>query len=143
MHRLRTLLAGETVDFGARPAVPLRDPAAVAVPLCVAATGPRNLRLAGHLGGALVLAGATPTAVYTAPDPVAHGAREAGRDAAGVPFVVAATCLLSDHPESNAQWLKPHALTVAANGDRDRLSAAAGCTQCPTRPPAGPARTGT
>ena len=123
LHRLRTLLAGDTVDFGARPPVPLGHPPAVEVPLYVAATGPRNLRLAGQLGdGALILAGTTPEALRTAADTVAQGAADAGRDPASVPLVVAATCLLSDRPEHDARRLKPHALTIAADGGRKRLA---------------------
>ena len=123
LHRLRTLLAGDTVDFGARPPVPLRDP--TAVPLYVAATGPRNLHLAGRAGdGALALTGTTPAALTTAATTIAHGATDAGRDPADVPLTLVATCLLTDHPEHDARQLKPHALTIAANGGADQLTTA-------------------
>lgn len=119
---LRRLLTGEPVDFGVHPPARLRDPADV--PLYLAATGPANLRLAGRLAdGVLALCGTTPEAVRSVAGTVAAGAESAGRDPADVPIVTVAPCLPTADP-SALGLLKPHAVTIAADGGRPRLAAA-------------------
>lgn len=76
---LRGLLAGEEVGYrGKRMRLSWSVPR---VPVYVAASGPRMLRLAGRIGdGVLFQVGARPEAVRYAIDQIAAGAAEAGRD---------------------------------------------------------------
>jgi 5,10-methylenetetrahydromethanopterin reductase len=113
--RLRTLLDGGEVDFGARPIVRLRD--AAPVPVYVAATGPRNLEMAGAAAdGAILQVGTTVDGVNRGVTNVADGARSADRDPGSVPVVVTATCLLTDDLDRDAVRFKPHAVTIAGDG---------------------------
>jgi alkanesulfonate monooxygenase SsuD/methylene tetrahydromethanopterin reductase-like flavin-dependent oxidoreductase (luciferase family) len=83
--QVRTLLDGQEVET---PAGPIRlrwlSPAGATgerVPIAIAATGPRNLRLAGALADvAMPQVGANPTAVRWAIEQIRAGAEEAGRD---------------------------------------------------------------
>ena len=78
VHALRALLAGETVSWDggeARMTWPSRG-----VPIYLAASGPRTLRLAGRIAdGVLFQVGADPRLVRWALAQVEAGAREAGR----------------------------------------------------------------
>jgi 5,10-methylenetetrahydromethanopterin reductase len=76
---LRGLLDGEEVGWrGNRLRLSWNTPR---VPVYVAASGPRMLRLAGRIGdGVLFQVGARPEAVCYALDQIAAGATEAGRD---------------------------------------------------------------
>jgi 5,10-methylenetetrahydromethanopterin reductase len=74
---VRDLLAGRPVDFGGVRSR-LRDP--LPVPIHLAASGPRNLRLAGGIAdGAILLSGVAPGALSAAADRVRDGAAAAGR----------------------------------------------------------------
>jgi 5,10-methylenetetrahydromethanopterin reductase len=79
--RIRALMAGEEVEVDGREmrirwAGPGGGP-----PILMAATGARNLRLAGGLADiAMIYVGTHPTSVAWAIDHVRAGAREAGRD---------------------------------------------------------------
>jgi 5,10-methylenetetrahydromethanopterin reductase len=78
--QIRALMAGEDV---ATPAATIRIRWATgeSVPIAVAATGPRNLRLAGALADiAMLQVGANTAAVRWAVEQVRSGAEEAGRD---------------------------------------------------------------
>jgi 5,10-methylenetetrahydromethanopterin reductase len=78
--RVRALLAGEEVETEHAP-IRIRWVTGETVPIAVAATGPRNLRLAGALADiAMLQVGANPAAVRWAVEQVRAGAAEAGRD---------------------------------------------------------------
>ena len=63
---LRALLGGEEWDFGGGAVSRLRDP--VRVPLSMAASGPRNLRLAGEIAdGVVLLSGVSPETLAMPP----------------------------------------------------------------------------
>ncbi|WP_284748217.1 LLM class flavin-dependent oxidoreductase [Amycolatopsis sp. RTGN1] len=107
---IRRLLAGEEVGFGGVRSR-LRDP--VALPVHLAASGPRNLRLAGEIAdGAILLSG-------VAPEPLAAAMRQVAAGAAGrtpVPITVSAFCRVTGSVRRDARELKPVCLTIAANG---------------------------
>lgn len=78
--QVRALLAGDEVETTAAT-IRLRWATGERVPIAVAATGPRNLRLAGALADiAMPQVGANPAAVAWAIEQVRAGAEEAGRD---------------------------------------------------------------
>ncbi|WP_439381247.1 LLM class flavin-dependent oxidoreductase [Amycolatopsis lexingtonensis] len=122
---IRSLLAGEAVDFdGVRSR--LRDP--VAVPLHLAASGPRNLRLAGEIAdGAILLSGVAPEPLEAAMRQVAAGGT--------VPITVSAFCRVTDSVRLDARGLKPVCLSIAANGGAEFLAAAGVHVRVPERLP--------
>jgi alkanesulfonate monooxygenase SsuD/methylene tetrahydromethanopterin reductase-like flavin-dependent oxidoreductase (luciferase family) len=74
--QLRSLLAGEEVD-----GIRLRWASGERVPILMAATGPRNLRVAGGLADVVMLqVGTRPESVAWAVERVREGAEAAGRD---------------------------------------------------------------
>ena len=78
--RIRALMAGEEV-VADDAAIRIRWASGERVPIAVAATGPRNLRLAGAVADiAMLQVGASVAAVRWAVDQVRAGAEEAGRD---------------------------------------------------------------
>ena len=78
--QVRALLAGDEVETTAAT-IRLRWATGELVPIAVAATGPRNLRLAGALADiAMPQVGASPAAVAWAIEQVRAGAEEVGRD---------------------------------------------------------------
>jgi 5,10-methylenetetrahydromethanopterin reductase len=78
--RLRALLAGRETDENGTP-IRLRWASGETVPLMMAATGPRNLRLAGRLADiAMLQVGYNPASVRWAVEQVRAGAEGAGRD---------------------------------------------------------------
>lgn len=80
---VRALLRGDAVDVGA--ARPARLPHHRAVPVWIAAGGPRTLRMAGGVAdGVFLRVGTHPANIRAAVDAVRSGAAEAGRDAASV-----------------------------------------------------------
>ncbi|GAA4779512.1 5,10-methylenetetrahydromethanopterin reductase [Actinomycetospora chlora] len=133
MATIRALLAGDEVDFhggetersGARPIETvrsrLRDP--LDVPLHLAASGPRNLRLAGETAdGAILLSGVAPGPLAFATARVAEGAQAAGREP--VPITVSAFCRVTDDVEHDARELKPICTEIARNGGGAAMAAA-------------------
>jgi 5,10-methylenetetrahydromethanopterin reductase len=117
---VRALLEGDDVGFGTVSSR-LRDP--VAVPLHLAASGPRNLRLAGEVAdGAILLSGVAPGPLAFAAARVAEGAAAAGR--APVPITVSAFCRVTDDVERDARELKPICVEIARNGGAAALAAA-------------------
>ncbi|WP_051166092.1 LLM class flavin-dependent oxidoreductase [Amycolatopsis orientalis] len=126
---IRRLLSGEETGFGdARTR--LRDP--VPVPIHVAASGPRNLRLAGELAdGAILLSGVAPDPLAAAMRQVADGA--VGRDA--VPITVSAFCRITGTVRRDARELKPVCLSIAANGGAEFLEKAGVGVRVPERLP--------
>ncbi|MDL5155165.1 LLM class flavin-dependent oxidoreductase [Actinomycetospora termitidis] len=117
---VRALLSGDEVEFGPVRSR-LRDP--IDVPLHLAASGPRNLRLAGEVAdGAILLSGVAPGPLAFATARVAEGAEAAGR--APVPITVSAFCRVTDDVERDARELKPVCVEIARNGGGAALAAA-------------------
>jgi alkanesulfonate monooxygenase SsuD/methylene tetrahydromethanopterin reductase-like flavin-dependent oxidoreductase (luciferase family) len=74
-----------------------RDPG---IPIMMAATGPRNLRLAGSLADRVMLyVGVDPVSVRWAIGHVRAGAEQAGRDPEGILFSVLTAMWVGDDPE--------------------------------------------
>lgn len=115
---VRDLLAGHAVDFDGVTSR-LRDPAGV--PIHLAASGPRNLRLAGELtDGAILLSGVSPAPLAAAVGKVRAGA--AGRS--GVRVTVSAFCRVTGDVPGTARELKPICARIAQNGGAEFLALA-------------------
>ncbi|MEV7859617.1 LLM class flavin-dependent oxidoreductase [Streptomyces hirsutus] len=120
---LRALLAGHEWDFGGVRSR-LRDPQPD-VPVHMAASGPRNLRLAGEIAdGVILLSGASPKTLSGATARVREGAEAAGRTAEEVPLTVSAFCAVTDDVERDARLLKPICASIAQNGGAPFLALA-------------------
>jgi 5,10-methylenetetrahydromethanopterin reductase len=121
---VRDLLAGREVGFGIGSGAVtsrLRDP--VEVPIHLAASGPRNLRLAGELAdGAILLSGVAPGPLAAATARIQEGARAAGR--APIPMTVSAFCRVTDDVSRAARELKPICARIAQNGGASFLALA-------------------
>jgi len=123
LRDVRSLLAGEVVDFGAGP-MRLRDPSA-GVPVYMAANGPKNLAVAGAIAdGVIMLSGASALALERSLDHVHRGAKEAGRDPSSVEVVVSAFTMVTDDVEGDAPLLKPICAGIAQNGGHGLLALA-------------------
>ncbi|MCQ8194974.1 LLM class flavin-dependent oxidoreductase [Streptomyces rugosispiralis] len=120
---LRALLQGEEWEFnGVRSR--LRDPDPE-VPIHVAASGPRNLRLAGEIAdGVILLSGVSRTTLASATARVREGAEAAGRTAAAIPLTVSAFCAVTDDVAAEARLLKPICASIAQNGGAPFLALA-------------------
>ncbi len=107
---LRALLDGAAPPGGGEPWVRARTgPLSAAVrparpiPLWLAVSGPRGLRLAGALAdGVLLNLGTSPAFVRWAAAEVAAGARDAGRDPARVDVAVWCLVVVHDRPDTAA-----------------------------------------
>ena len=121
---LRTLLSGAEWDFGDGVRSRLRDPRPE-VPIHLAASGPRNLRLAGEIAdGVILLSGVSPATLAAAGARVREGAAAAGRRRA-VPLTVSAFCTVTDDvAAAAARQLKPVCASIAQNGGADFLALA-------------------
>jgi len=127
---VRGLLGGETVDINGRR-VHLQGPTG-SVPVHLAASGPKTLRLAGEIAdGVLTLAGVSPETLAGTVGAVAEGARAAGRAMPDV--TVGAFCALTDDIERDARVLKPICLHMATIGAQDFLRLAG--IELPPPPP--------
>jgi 5,10-methylenetetrahydromethanopterin reductase len=94
--RIRALLAAEEVETETAP-IRIRWATGEKVPIAIAATGPRNLRLAGALADiAMPQVGANPAAVRWAVEQVRTGAAEAGRDPQEVEIAIFCGMWVSD-----------------------------------------------
>jgi 5,10-methylenetetrahydromethanopterin reductase len=92
---VRRLLAREDIEVGARAPARLRH--AAAVPVWIAAQGPRTLRMAGRVAdGVFLRAGCSPLVLAHAVEQVRAGAREAGRDVSEVRFSLVLHTVLDD-----------------------------------------------
>jgi 5,10-methylenetetrahydromethanopterin reductase len=128
---VRDLLAGQEVDFGGVRSR-LRDP--VEVPIHLAASGPRNLRLAGEVAdGAILLSGVAPAPLAAAVARVREGAALAGRPPARI--TVSAFCRVTGDPARAARELKPLCAGIAQNGGADFLALAGIRVTVPDRLP--------
>lgn len=122
IETIRSCLAGETVDFGSAR-TRMRDPLP-GVPILLAASGPRNLHLAGQVAdGAILLSGVSASAIARARSLVAEGAASAGKDPDTVAIVVSAYAYLTDTPERDARVVKPICAGIAQKGGRAALAA--------------------
>lgn len=120
---LRSLLAGDLVDFGAARSR-LRDPGEP-FPLYLAASGPRNLALAGELAdGVILLSGVSPATLAGSLERVAAGAEAAGRRLEDLDVVVSTYAHVTDDVERDARLLKPICATIARGGGAPFLAAA-------------------
>jgi alkanesulfonate monooxygenase SsuD/methylene tetrahydromethanopterin reductase-like flavin-dependent oxidoreductase (luciferase family) len=96
--KVRQLVAGRSVDCGGTD-VRIRW-ANEDVPIMMAATGPKNLRVAGALADiVMVYVGVSPVSVRWAIEHVRAGAAEAGRDPDGVEIAVLCAMWVSDDQE--------------------------------------------
>lgn len=94
----RTLLAGDPVTFAEGKSAQLRH-VGPAVPIYVAATGPKMLELAGRIGdGVILMNGIAPELVREAVAIVREGERTAGKQEGRVKIAVWAAC----HPSRDA-----------------------------------------
>jgi 5,10-methylenetetrahydromethanopterin reductase len=98
VHRCRALLAGAEVSFGPGKTARLHH-AGVPVPIYIAATGPRMLKLSGEIAdGVILMNGIAPPLIQAAIDIVREGERAAGRTEGTTRIAVWAAC----HPERDA-----------------------------------------
>ena len=129
---LRALLGGAEWDFGGGVRSRLRDPRPE-VPIHLAASGPRNLRLAGEIAdGVILLSGVSAATLAAAGARVREGAAIAGRDRA-VPLTVSAFCTVTDDVPAAARQLKPVCASIAQNGGADFLALAGIRAQVPAK----------
>lgn len=121
---LRALLDGREWDFEGKVRSRLRDPQPT-VPLHLAASGPRNLRLAGEIAdGVILLSGVSPRTLAAATARVREGAESAGRNADMLPVTVSAFCAVTDDIEAEARRIKPICASIAQNGGASFLALA-------------------
>jgi 5,10-methylenetetrahydromethanopterin reductase len=112
---IRALLHGEEWQFGTLSAR-LRD-STPNVPLHLAATGPKNLALAGEIAdGVIMLSGVAPATLTRATGLIAEGVAASGREPGSVELTVSAHCHVTDDVERDAQRLKPICAAIAQNG---------------------------
>ncbi|GAA3411559.1 LLM class flavin-dependent oxidoreductase [Streptosporangium vulgare] len=123
LTQVRALLRGEEWDYGSTRSR-LRDPGP-AVPIHLAASGPKNLRYAGEAAdGVILLSGIAPANLADSLDRVREGARSAGRDPADIQVTASAYCHVTDDVERDARILKPVCATIARYGGRTSLALA-------------------
>lgn len=123
VEQIRRLVRGEEVRYGEGRAR-IRDPRPGGVPIQIAATGPRNLRLAGAIGdGAILLSGVAEESLRLAIEHIRAGAVEAGRDPASVSVTVCSHAMVTDDIERDARILKPVVATIAQKGGQASLRA--------------------
>ncbi|MEU3615546.1 LLM class flavin-dependent oxidoreductase [Streptomyces sp. NPDC006872] len=121
---LRALLDGQEWEFEGKVRSRLRDPQP-GVPLHLAASGPKNLRLAGEVAdGVILLSGVSPATLASATARVREGAEAAGRAYGAIPLTVSAFCAVTDDVESAARRLKPVCASIAQNGGAPFLALA-------------------
>jgi 5,10-methylenetetrahydromethanopterin reductase len=121
VHALRALLAGEAVSWDggeARMTWP-----SCTVPIYLAASGPRTLRLAGRIAdGVLFQVGADPRLVSWALAQVEAGAREAGRTLDDLTLCARVGCSVDEDRAWAREEMKPYA-AVAAKTSFDAIPA--------------------
>lgn len=95
---IRALLAGEGVELGWTAPTRLRHPRPV--PVVVASSGPKTLRMAGRLAdGAVIRIGADPELMQWGYEEVRAGALEAGRDPDSLFVAGQVHTLITDDPD--------------------------------------------
>jgi 5,10-methylenetetrahydromethanopterin reductase len=105
---LRELTRGKATRIADGPEARISYARGGAIPIYVAATGPRMLRLAGRLAdGVILMNGVAPDLIGAAIELLHAGAREAGRDPAEVKIVVWAAChAAADDPRLSYRAVK-------------------------------------
>ncbi len=97
----KRLLAGEAVDVGAAKPAELRHPHAV--PIWIAAGGPKTLHMAGRVAdGVFIRVGRNKANIFTSVDAVRKGAEEAGRNPDGIKIAIILHTILTDDEERAA-----------------------------------------
>lgn len=120
---LRKLLAAEPATIESRE-VRVRAATGAAVPLYLAATGPKALELAGEIAdGVLVLAGFSPELIERAVARVAAGAARGGRGLGELDVCFGALCELGADEREAARAVKPHVVAMAQGGGGEALAA--------------------
>ncbi|SNQ45299.1 5,10-methylenetetrahydromethanopterin reductase [Frankia canadensis] len=115
---IRGLLRGETVEHPVHP-WRLHDP--VQVPVLIAASGPRNLALAGQVADGIVAPG---MAWERDVDIVRTAAVAAGRDPDDLIYMTSRSCVITDDPERDAAIFKPMCLRLAQMSGTSQFEAA-------------------
>jgi 5,10-methylenetetrahydromethanopterin reductase len=124
IDQVRRLLRGEEVRNGDAVAR-LRDPRPHGVPIHLAATGPKNLHLAGEIAdGAILLSGVAEAPLRAAVARVREGAAAAGRPPEDVEVTVSAHAMVTDDLERDARIIKPIAASIAQRGGGGALQVA-------------------
>ncbi|MFD3588109.1 LLM class flavin-dependent oxidoreductase [Streptomyces sp. NPDC058683] len=124
LSMLRALLDGHEWDFDGKVRSRLRDPQP-SVPIHLAASGPRNLRLAGEIAdGVILLSGVSPRTLAAATARVREGAEAVGRSAGTLPVTVSAFCAVTDDIAAEARQIKPICASIAQNGGAPFLALA-------------------
>lgn len=119
----RELMDGQMLEFGPRRSR-LKD-AHGAVPILIAASGPKTLQLSGEIADAvLTLAGIAPEMLTDIRGEVEQGAARAGRRFSDIEFIVGAFCRITDDIERDARVLKPMVLHMARTGGQAYLDLA-------------------
>lgn len=122
IDEIRRLLTGQGVHYVPDRQQYLESPPETPVPLYLAATGPKNLALAGAVGdGAIVLGGLTTALLPDAIANVRRGAAEADRDPADVAIVSTGFCHVTDDPARDARMLKPIITGMSVTGAKQAL----------------------
>lgn len=135
VDQIRRLVRGDTVTTGTATAR-LRDPRPAGVPIHLAATGPKNLRLAGEIAdGAILLSGVAEKPLRAAIARVHEGVRAAGRSVGDVDLTVSAHALVTDDVERDARIIKPIVASIAQRGGRSFLEAVGIDVQVPAEIP--------
>lgn len=107
---MKKLLAGGQVSFG-EASSRMRHGGEIDVPIYIAATGPRAMRLAGEVAdGAVLMTGLHPQAVAEAQELIADGARSAGRNPDDVELVFTATTIIRDDLKEAREVARPLAV---------------------------------
>ncbi len=105
---LIALLAGQTVTFPGGASSKLRHAGGGAVPIYVAATGPRGIELAGEVAdGALLNVGLHPNNLARARELLAAGAARSGRDPGTLDVVFCASVVLHDDLAAAREQVRP------------------------------------
>jgi 5,10-methylenetetrahydromethanopterin reductase len=135
VDQVRRLVRGEEIRTG-RGLVRLRDPRPDGIPIHVAATGPRNLHLAGEIAdGAILLSGVAEAPLRAAIAKVREGAASVGRRPEDVEITVSAHAMVTDDLERDAPIISPIAASIAQRGGAGALHAAGIDVQVPAEIP--------
>ena len=118
---IRRLTAGETIDFDGR-AMHLQASLDRAVPIYLAANGPKAMELAGEVAdGLITVAGLSPELVARVRARVAAGAERAGRDVDELELCFGTFCHVTSDEREAARIVKPYVVATAQVGGKETL----------------------
>lgn len=121
---VRRLLHGDPANYGGRE-IHLHGKVPTPVPIYMAATGPKALRLAGEIAdGVIVLAGLAPALLERALGHIRDGAARAGRSLEDLDVCVGTFCHITDDPDEAARVAKPVCVGLAQVGATGALQLA-------------------